>query len=485
MLFRSILLLALSLAPGALANQSLPDLGDAAQGSFTPLDERRIGEEIMREIRSSRTYYDDAEAGDYVNALGTRLVAAAGAGTHSFEFFLVRDRSINAFAMPGGYIGIHTGLILAAQSESEIASVFAHEIAHVTQRHIARILAQQKNSAVMSLAALAVAVLAARSNPEVATAATAFGQAGAVQNMLNFTRDHEREADRVGLQIMEKAGYDARAMAMFFERLQRVTRVYESGAPSYLRTHPITYERIADVQNRLDAIPYRQVPDSTDFQLVRAKLRAEAEAPADARVFFEQSLAERRFLSEAASRYGLATSLMRLKDHDGARREYEVLRKTAPAHPMITMLGCRIRQGAGEIDAALGCYANALRAHPNHRAATYDYAELLLQTRQADAALKVVGARQRNFSEDPKLYLLQARAYALQGNPHAQHRATGEAYARMGELRAAVEQMQIASRSSGADFYQLSATEARLRELKKAEEIQRKERGREEPRERR
>lgn len=475
MAYRYLLLFLLCLVPRALA-EGLPDLGDSAQASFSALDERRLGEEIMREVRADRAYYDDAEATDYVNALGNRLAARASDARQEFEFFLMQERSINAFALPGGFVGFNTGLLLAAQSESEVASVVAHEIAHVSQRHIARILGQQKQSAVMSLAALAVAVLAARSSPDLAMAATTFGAAGATQNLINFTRDHEREADRVGLQILDAAGFDARSAAVFFERLQRATRIYDvGGAPAYLRTHPMTYERIADIQNRLERLPYRQVSDSLDFQLVRAKLRAELEPPAEARTFFEQSLAERRFLSETASRYGLAASLVRLKEYPRARKEYEALRRSAAAHPMIDTLGCRIRTAAGETESALNCYRDALRAHPRHRAATYEYAELLLRERRAEPALAVINQRMQSYGEDAKLYLLQGRAYALQGKRLAQHRATGEAYARMGNVRGAVEQMQIAVRSGDADFYQLSATEARLRELRKIDEAQRRE----------
>jgi beta-barrel assembly-enhancing protease len=472
---RYLLLILFMLIPTALA-EGLPDLGDASQSTFSALEERRLGEEIMREVRADRSYYEDPEATDYISALGNRLVSRGSDSRQDFRFFLMQDRQINAFALPGGFIGIHTGLILAAQSESEVASVMSHEIAHVTQRHIARIIEQQKNSTVISLAALAIAVLAARSNSDISSAAATVGQAGAIQNLLNFSRDHEREADRVGLQILEGAGYDPRAMAVFFERLQRATRIYEvGGAPSYLRTHPLTHERIADIQNRLERLPYRQVPDSIDFQLVRAKLRADLDSPAEARNFFEQSLAERRFLSEAASRYGLAISLMRLKDYAAAGKEFELLRRAAGPHPMVDTLGCRIRQAANEFAAATACYRDALQAHPRHRALTYEYAEALLQAGRADLALAVVENRLRDYTDDPKLYLFQARAYAMQGKRLAQHRATGEAYARMGNVRGAVEQMQIALKSGDGDFYQLSATEARLRELRKLDEAQRKE----------
>jgi len=480
MTFRGLIAVVLTpfaLLPAALA-QGLPDLGDASQGSFSALEERRLGDEIMREVRADKHYSDDAETTDYLNALGNRLASKGADVRQDFQFFLMQDRQINAFALPGGNIGVNSGLILAAQAESELASVMAHEMAHVTQRHIARIIDQQKNSTIMSLAALAIAVLAARSSSDVSGAALALGQAGAVQNLLNFTRDHEREADRVGLQILEGAGFDPRAMATFFERLQRATRAYDGGAPSYLRTHPMTYERIADIQNRLDRLPYKQVPDSTEFQLVRAKLRVDLDTPGDSRTFFEESLAERRFLSEAASRYGLVASLVRLKDYARAKKEFETLRKTAAAHPMIETLGCRIRREAGEIEAAIGCFRDALRAYPRERAITYDYADVLLTAGRPEPALAVIGTRLQSFAEDHRLYLLQARAYAMQGKRLAQHRATGEAYARMGNYAGAVEQMRIAVKSGDGDFYQLSAAEARLRELRKIDDAMRKEKSR-------
>jgi predicted Zn-dependent protease len=245
----------------------------------------------------------------------------------------------------------------------------------------------------------------------------------------------------------------------------------------------MTHDRIADVQNRLENIPYRQVTDSLDFQLARAKLKADSEPPAQARAFFEEGLAERRFLSEAATRYGLATSLLRQKNYAAARKEHETLKRLAPPHPMVESLGCRIRSAAGETEAAIACYQAAARAFPQSRGITYEYAEALLQAQRPDPALGVIYARLQLFTEDPRLYMLQAQAYAMQGKRLAQHRATGEAYARMGNLRGAVEQLQIAVRSGDGDFYQLSATEARLRELRKAEEARNKDR--KEPKEKR
>jgi len=474
MRLRYLLILLLFALPRALA-EGLPDLGDASQASFTSVQERRLGERIMREIRADRSVYGDAETTDYINSIGNRLVARGSDTRQPFEFFLINDNSINAFALPGGFIGVHTGLLLAAQSESEVAGVLAHEIAHVTQRHIARMLDQQKRSAVTSLAALAVAILAARASSDAAQAAIAFGQAGVIQNQLNFTRDNEREADRVGVQILDRAGFDPRGMPLFFERLQRATRLYEGGAPSYLRTHPLTFERIADVQNRVENLPYRQIPDSIEFQLIRAKIRAQLEQPREALTFFEASLAQRKFLSEAASRYGLTASLVRTGDYVRARKELTALRGIAPQSPIVENLRCGLLVAAGERDEALACYREVLRRYPGNRALTYDFVEALLQGGQPDAALKVVEIGLRSNPEDYRLYLLQSRGNAMLNRRFAQHRAQGEAYARLGNLSAAVEQLQIALKTGEADFYQLSGAEARLRELRQLVELERKE----------
>lgn len=273
MRFSFFLIFLLLCFPFATADD-LPNLGDVSQNAMSPLEENKLGEQIMLDIRQDPSYFDDPEVTEYLNNLGYRLVSASPDNTLDFHFFTIRDNTLNAFALPGGYIGVHTGLIVAAQSESELASVLAHEIGHVVQHHLARMLARQQQNTLPTMAALAVAVLAARSNPQVSQAAMATAQAASVQTQLDFTREHEREADRVGLQILSKAGFDTRAMPAFFERLQRASRLYENNAPTYLRTHPLTSERIADIDNRVAEMPYKQVRDSLDFQLLRAKLHA-------------------------------------------------------------------------------------------------------------------------------------------------------------------------------------------------------------------
>lgn len=459
-------------APQALP-QTLPDLGDPSQIALSPEQERQLGEEIMREIRADRSYLDDPELTDYLNGLGYRLAGGTGA-RQEFEFFAIRDSSINAFALPGGFIGVHTGLIMAAQSESEVASVVAHEIAHVTQKHLARMVQTQRTSQITSMVALAVAILAARSNAQVANAAMATAQAMNVQNQLNFTREHEREADRIGLQILEGSGFDPRGMPTFFERLQRGTRLYETSAPAYLRTHPLTFERIADIQNRTLTLPYRQVADSTEFLLLRARLQAEEGLPRETVSMFENNLAEKKYASEQAQRYGLVAALLRAKDPARAVRESNTLRKKFPPHPMVDNLSAQALLANNQRAAALDLYRSALKANPEHRGLVYGYAGVLIEDAQYDAALGFLSPRIQVQRSDPRLFQFQAQAYAGLGKRLLQHQALAEAYARSGNLPAAIEQLQVAVKSGDGDFYQLSAVEARLRELRALDASQRK-----------
>jgi predicted Zn-dependent protease len=463
----------LLLAPPTSRSQSLPDLGDIAQSEFSLSEERRLGENIMRELRADRSYSEDAEVVDYLNALGNRLVSVNRGSPYQFYFFLVDDPQVNAFALPGGFIGINSGLLVAAQTESELAGVLAHEIAHITQRHIARIISAQKQAQVLSLAGLALAILAARANSDLGQAALLGSQAAYIQTALNFTRDHEREADRFGLQTLEQAGFDPQGMATFFERLQRSTRFSESNAPSYLRTHPLTFERIADMQNRMREAPYKQVQDSPEFQLMRAKIKAAQGNPQQSVLFFEESLKERRYMSEAASRYGLVFALMRAKSYKRAIQELVALRKLVSAHPIVEALAAALYSNAGDDALALQTYRDAHKKHPGYRAIVYGYAEALLRARQPAEALKLVETRLQHAGADYRLHQLRAQAYAALQKPLEQHRALAEAYYQRGNLGAAIEQLILAQRSGG-DFYQQSSVDARLRQLRVLEQEERK-----------
>lgn len=445
---------------------ALPELGDASQVSLTPQMERRFGELAMREIRSDPAFVDDPEVSAYLDSVGQRLAAASPDTRQAFMFFVIRDPTINAFAIPGGVIGVHTGLITAAQSESELASVLAHEIAHVTQRHMARQVAAQQQMQPIALLALVLGILAARSNPQAAQAAIVGSQAGMVQSMLNYSRDFEREADRVGFQILQQGGYDVNGMPSFFERLQRWSRLYENNAPAYLRSHPLTSERIADMQGRAQEAPYRQTPDPLDFQLVRAKLRAEAGTPEQAVVSAETVMRERRFTDEAAARYGYARALLRAKDVTRASAEVAALRKLGLRDPMIENLAAEVKRDAGDLQGARNIYADAMKEYPGNVALRLGYVDTLQRLGQYTEALAILESAVKAQPREPRVWSLQAKSYGALGKRTLQHRSLAELYYLQGSISAAIEQLQLARAAGDGDFYTLSGIDARLREFR-------------------
>lgn len=494
------LIIALSLLfPVNSFAHELPNLGDVSQATITPYQERQIGLKIMRQIRADPSYMDDPEIASYLSNLGHRLIANSGeADAHQlFEFFAVEDPSINAFALPGGFMGFNSGLIIAAQSESELAAVMSHEIAHVTQKHLARMIAEQKFDLVKSLATLAVAIIASRSNPQASQAVLVASQASMIQSKLDFTRKHEKEADRIGLSILLDAGFEPQGMSTFFERLQRAGRFHENGAPSYLRTHPITHERIADIQNRIREMPYRQVPDSIDFLLVRAKLRAMQEKPPDAVAQFKSRLNEKRYTNEAVERYGYIHALLRDKQNKQASNElahlYQILQndtatsmltnhqlgktvrvenKNVIAGAMIETLSASVKLANGKITEAFDIYKTALKVYPQHRALIHGYAHALIQNKQTETALEFINKQLLLTPNDPQLFSIQAQCYALLGDRMLEHRALAESYMLKGHTAAALNQLQTALQNSNGNFYQLSSAEARLKQIQalKAEE---------------
>ncbi|MDR0775580.1 MAG: M48 family metalloprotease [Azonexus sp.] len=461
-------ILACALALHPLRADELPELGDAASNELSPLTEKRIGRQIMNEIRLREpAYLDDSDIEGYLNMLGSKLVAASDDPGQGFFFFAISDPSINAFAMPGGYIGVHSGLILSAQTESELAGVMAHEIAHVTQRHIARQVFQSKQVSMASMLAMGLALLAARSNSQAAGGAIAATQAGALSAQLAFSRDFEREADRLGFDILRKADYDVRGMAAFFGSLQQATRHYENNATAYLRTHPLTGERLSDMQNREGGVRYRQVPDSVEFQLVRAKLRAMQGTPAEAASYFKRLLDERKFASEEATRYGLAYALFRARDWAAAEQQIQKARANKTPEPMIERLYADIRLARGDADGGLAVYRQAIQCSPRHLGLLDGYTQALLASRRFDEALRFADTQLQWQPDSIRFNRVRAASHAGLGQEAQQHQALADVFALQGQTAAAIEQLELAQKAGDADFYVMSAIDARLRELKR------------------
>ena len=460
------------LAPAAA--QNLPNLGGSEREDLSPIMERKLGEQIMRDIRRDRDYLNDAPTLEYLNGFGNSLVAARpevrGESGYDFFFFPVRDPSLNAFALPGGFIGVHSGLMLAAQSESELASVLAHEIGHVSQRHIARMLGNQKQDMLVPLAAMVLGALAASKSPDLAMASMMGGQGYAIQRQLNFSRDAEREADRVGLQILGEGGFDTSGMVAFFGRLQNASRNYNDGAPAYLQSHPLTTERIADIQSRIRDQRYRQRADSIEFQLIRARVRVlqdlSAQGLRDSAVTFENQLLLKSRVQTAAAKYGLAMIALRQENPKKAlalvdEARTAALKDSAP----IVALAIEAQMAAGQPAEALKQAQAARSAFPVSRGFAMQYADALIACGRTDDAVAFLRDQAQLYRSDIEVQDHLAKAYSAQGKQALQHLALAESYALKGALPAALDQLQIARRASDASFYDQSIIDAREREF--------------------
>jgi len=472
-LIRTLLIVSLALNSAGAAE--LPDLGEVSRKYFSDLDEQALSRTIMRDIYADPLYLDDPEVETYLEQLGYRLVSVSSRNQRDFTFFVVQQPTINAFALPGGNIGVHSGLLLTAQNESELASVLGHEIAHVTQDHIARMIASQSQSYWPSLAALGIALLAARSNPQIANAAIVSTQALSIQNQLNYTRDYEREADRIGYEMLSKAGFDTHGMESFFGKLQRTNRLYDTSAPAYLRTHPLTSERIADMEARSEASPYLQVANSLDFELVRARLRALEGTPQQAVKTFQSQLQDKRYSLPTAAHYGLALAFLRARNYAGAESEYQkLMTQLKMRSPMIASIAGRIALESGQAELALTRYRAGLAAYPAYRPLLYGYATSLLKANRADESASYLNSQLSIWPRDARLWRLSGQAHASLGQRLQSHRATAEGFALSGNLVAALEQISLGIKANDGGFYELSAAEARQREWRELEKTQRK-----------
>lgn len=444
-------------------NINLPDLGDQSAAVITPLQERKLGEDIMRQARRRLTFLDDAELNHYLQSLGQRLVAGSDSPRQEFHFYIVKDPSVNAFAVPGGFISVHTGLLLATQSEAEFASVMAHEIAHITQRHIPRMIADAQRTTLPAMASVLAAVLLGAGGHPGGDAAIALTTATVAQRELNFSRSFEEEADRLGMNTLVRANFDPRAMPTFFEQLQNFNRHNESSLPEFLRTHPVTTNRIADSRNRAERFPYRQVPDSPEFHHARARIRAlTTDDPAETVRTFRSNLAQGKYRDGDAERYGYALALMRTRQYDVARVEIQKLIERHPELPAYRLAEAEIETAADRYDAALALYAAARRKFSGYTPLLRAHAEVLLKAKRAREARDLLRLAIKRQPDDPALYRMLARAAGDAGARVEAHQAQAEAQYLNGNPDAAIEQLQIAVRLARDNFYLQSSIEARI-----------------------
>lgn len=477
---------------------SLPTLGDNLE--LTAGAERRIGERIAASIYRDRDYIDDPVLEDYVQTIWQPLLAAARSRGElstelderfAWELFLLRDRTINAFALPGGYFGLHLGLIGAVSSRDELAAVMGHELSHVTQRHISRLMTQQSRQTPWMIAAMILGALAASKSPQVGEAAMMGGQALAAQSQLNFSRDMEREADRVGFGVMSDAGFDSRGVGSMFEKLQQASRINDNGSFPYLRSHPLTTERIAEAQARLQLAPPVVPGDARATAMAQerflhammaARARVLADPGVDALRIMVADAQRQAAAPQAASRpsvadirsagilYAGALAASRLRDFPLARNFGDRLATLAGGLPASASAGLLLL----ELDQAAAIVSPAASTIDISRTASR--ADLLVKARSLLAAgrAKDVGDSLLTWvtahPKDGLAWQILAVAYGNQGQNVRAIRADAESRAAQLDYTAALDRLKAAqimmrNNPASADFVEGSIIDTRARQL--------------------
>ncbi|MES9971123.1 MAG: M48 family metalloprotease [Candidatus Thiodiazotropha sp.] len=476
-----LLLISLAVISNAKSEESdsirLPELGSPSDQYLTPGDEARLGKEFMRSVRKTGKVLDDPLITEYIQQLGDKLLKQSEAVGQNFTFFVVDRPEINAFAGPGGYIGVYSGLILATQSESELASVMAHEIAHVTQKHLLRAFDAASRMSGRTAALLLASILVGIAGSADAGLAMATGaQAGAIQEQINFTRSNEEEADTVGIQILAKSDFDPRAMPLFFERLTHASRLYESGIPEILRTHPVTTNRIADALGRAEKYTYRQFPGNLSYHLTREALRVrQFKDPSKAVTHFATGLKEGRHLNQEAHRYGSALALAADRQYAKAEKIIDELLGKNPSQMEYILASAEMAKHNGKDERVLKILDTYYSLMPENYPLAIAYIEALTAAGKLEKARETCQQSITLRNNEPRLYRLLSKIEELDQNQAESHRMLAEAFAADGELTAAIQQLEIAlKRVNKSDFYLTSSIESRLNKLRDREKARQK-----------
>ena len=422
----------------------------------------------MRQIRQHLKLVDDIEVNEFIQRKGEQLLASRyDIDPKDFTFFVVENPDINAFAIPGGFIGINSGLIMAAHNEAQVASVMAHEIAHVLQRHIARLYASQGNSNFKAAATILAAILLSQRSPEAGQAALLTGLAASHQSAINFTRRHEYEADRIGIQLLSEAGYNPRSMVDFFEVLRRRTSLSGPEQLEFLRTHPLTSNRISEARNNSARLSNPTgIQDSVDFQLQQMKLKVLHST--DPRGMAKALESGHISNSESARLYGRISLLLNAGEAGKAAPLADKLLKLQPGSSAAILLAASVAQETGEAARAERLYSDIIDFQPDNYAATEQYLDLLSVQGRTDRAERVIKSYIRN-THKPSADVFRKYASVLRqkGRTVASHEAMADYYLLLDEDVEAVAQLEIALRSAAQDSNEESRIAARIMETRK------------------
>ncbi|MFE8071467.1 M48 family metalloprotease [Marinobacteraceae bacterium S3BR75-40.1] len=437
-LHASILTLLLVLAGTSFGDEPLPDLGGAGGGLFSSQEEEAIGQQVLRSLRQNTPLIEDPLLLDYLHSVVYELVPYAPLADRNLTLVMIDDPEINAFAVPGGIIGVNGGLFLHAESEQQFAAVMAHELAHLSQRHFARRLENQKLNQPLAIAGMVTGIiLSAVTHSDLGIAAIAGSQAAVAQDMLQYSRYNEQEADRVGMQILARADFDPQAMPQMFEQMLQQARLQGNRPPEYLSTHPLTESRVADTRNRAAQYPSSSSGDSLEYHLMRARMMAHyAESPDMAVKRFEAFVKDNKETPRAqllAARYGYAVALLQNGQAQQAVKQLKELLQDVPGRITFLVSLSRAYKKLGELDNAQSLLKQALDRNPDNFPISRALADVTLEKNEPLAAARLLQRLTRQHPADASLWQALAEAQGKARNIVEVHRAQAEYALLMGD----------------------------------------------------
>lgn len=455
------------------AATELPDIGDPSDNLMSPTSARQLGEGLMRMLRHNDMLLSDPILQEYITNLGYKLSTASDKPGDQYVFFIVKDNSVNAFAAPGGFIGIHSGLIKIAESESELASVISHEIAHITQNHLFRAYDATSKQRLSTAILMLAAILLGGGDSEVTTAAVASGIAAGVQTSINFTRQNEKEADRLGIEILASTGYNPNSMADFFQRMHNATRLYGSQAPEFLRTHPVTSTRVADAKNRAALMQVTPSYNDEYFQLMRARVIVLSEDdPQLPLKIFKAKLDSEHKLTREAAEYGYILALIRARQADEALTRLRIKTKNNPDSILYQLAMAEALELNGQVKTSLKLYKKIQTNSPDNRAVTMYHASALIRNNQPEAARKLLRALLDKYKDDSQLHQIYARASEKSSNIGDAYFHLAEYYYLNGSTETAIDHLTRARKLPEMDYYLRARIDARLKQYQAMLELE-------------
>jgi len=468
----AVLVAAVSLSSVAQTGRvNLPKLGNSASTVLSHSEEREYAEGLIRQMRAYELLIEDPLINDFFSDMGYNLASHSDQPEAAFSFVILDQDVINAFAAPGGVIALHSGLILLADTQDEVAGVLSHEIAHITQLHMYRAFEKGKTMNIIAMLAMMGLILASGGDGQVITGAVMGAQAAAAQAQINFTRHNEIEADRVGIRTLAAAGYDPQGMADFFQKMGHTSRANGEGPPEFLRTHPVSVNRIAEAESRIQQLPPVEAAEGRQFYIVQARLRALLEKDPNKSIKHFTSELEKP-LTDARKNghlYGLAIARQRNAEYDKAESILSGLLETEPSRLAFQLQMANLHLKRGDHELAINAFADLHSIFPGNQAIALEYGKALLDQGKpelAETASRVLKQQLVSRPNDPALYALYAQAANLAGDEIRATEAIAESYYQRGGTEEAITQLERLAKRSDLDYYQRARVSARLMELR-------------------